>query len=153
MLRLSKLRVENFGPYKDLQEVVFPNTDGVVLVYGENMRGKTTLLNAFRYALFGRFIGRGQAQIPIHKIGNWEAAEEGNYGFKVELEFSFGPDLYVLTRTCTPRVPKPENDSDYERQSFLTKDGKHLNPDQAQHTLSVLMPEDVSRFFLFDGEL
>ena len=87
MLRLSKLRLENFGPYKDLQEIVFPNTDGVVLVYGENMRGKTTLLNAFRYALFGRFIGRGQAQIPIHKIGNWEAAEEGNYGFKVEWSF------------------------------------------------------------------
>jgi DNA sulfur modification protein DndD len=153
MLRLSKLRLENFGPYKGEQEIAFPSNDGVVLVYGENMRGKTTLLNAFRYALFGRFIGRGQAQIPIHKIGNWEAAEEGSYGFKVELEFTFGPDLYVLTRTCKPLVPKPKDDSGYERESFLTKNGQHLNQDQAQHTLLLLMPEDVSRFFLFDGEL
>lgn len=153
MLRLQSITLENFGPYKGRQEIVFPATDGVVLIYGENMRGKTTLLNAFRYALFGKFIGRGQSQIPIHKIGNWEAGEEGVYGFKVELNFSFGADQYVLTRICSPRRTPPKTDADYDLESFLTKNNSQLSGDQTTHTLSLIMPEDVSRFFLFDGEL
>src|SRR5262249_41049900 len=43
-------------------------------------------------------------------------------------------------------------DDDFEVKLFLRKDGRLLQPDEAQATLNRILPERVSRFFLFDGE-
>src|SRR5262249_9562987 len=133
----------------------FP-ASGVTIIYGENMRGKTTLLNAIRYALFGKVIARGEKKAVLHQIGNWEtASEKGKYGFKVVLEFEHEGHQYELTREHKPRsdVTKPESDIDYQQECFLRKDGTVLGPDQRDSELARIMPETVSRFFLFDGEL
>ena len=53
MLQLKRLDVEGFGPFAERQVLDFPTAPGVTVVYGENMRGKTSLLNAIRYAFFG----------------------------------------------------------------------------------------------------
>ena len=48
MLQLKRLEVEGFGPFAERQVLDFPAAPGVTVVYGENMRGKTSLLNAIR---------------------------------------------------------------------------------------------------------
>lgn len=53
MLHFDKLILNNFGPYKGRQVIDFTLESGVTIFWGNNGRGKTTLLNAFRYALFG----------------------------------------------------------------------------------------------------
>jgi len=147
--------MENFGPFKNEQTIVFPKENGVVIVYGENMRGKTSLLNAIRYAFFGKILSRGANQISLHQIGNWESAKEGTYGFKVVLSFEYDTHKYELTRTCYPRknVDIPKEDQDYLQECFLRRDGMVFGPDQRDAELAHIMPEQVSRFFLFDGEL
>ena len=88
MLRIRSISLTDFGPFKGDQHIEFPGDDGVSIVYGENMRGKTTLLNAIRFALFGKIISRGNTQAELHQIGNWETVKEkGKYGFKVVLDF------------------------------------------------------------------
>ncbi len=155
MLRLVQLRLQNFGPYKGDQVIDFPHDDGVTIVYGENMRGKTSLLNAIRYALFGKLLGRGSNLIPLHQTGNWEAAADGRFGFKVILAFEHDGHQYELTRICAPRpgVSKPESDADYAEEALLRKDKNVLGPGERDDELARIMPEQVSRFFLFDGEL
>ena len=156
MLAIRSITLTDFGPFKGEQRIEFPADTGVVILYGENMRGKTTLLNAIRYALFGRVITRGAAQIALHQIGNWETAKEkGKYGFKVVLEFDHEGSKYELTREHRPRqgITKPQTDLDYQQEYFLRKDGNVLGPEQTQSELARIMPETVSRFFLFDGEL
>ncbi|MCF8118358.1 MAG: AAA family ATPase [Desulfarculaceae bacterium] len=155
MLKLKRLVMEDFGPFKDRQYLEFPSNGGVSVIYGENMRGKTTLLNALRYALFGTTITRGDNKVAIHLIGNWEKAREGHFGFKVELEFEYDDHQYILTRECKLRdgVNSPTDSGDYIQLFFLKKDGDVLGPHVAEAELSRVMPEKVSRFFLFDGEL
>lgn len=51
MLRFEQLMINNFGPFKGVQELSFGDKDGVTIIWGDNGQGKTTLLNAFRYAL------------------------------------------------------------------------------------------------------
>lgn len=152
MLRLKALQVENFGPFKGRQKIAFP-PDGVIIVYGENMRGKTSLLNAIRFALFGKVIGRGTKRTSLHEIGNWEQASIGKFGFKVELEFSFDGQIYRLTRVCSALDGNPAGDDDYRVEHFLERGGVVLGPDQAEAELKRILPEQISRFFLFDGEL
>jgi DNA sulfur modification protein DndD len=155
VFRLRSLQVENFGPYKGVQRITFPGEDGVVMVYGENMRGKTTLLNAIRFAFFGKFLDRGSQEIPLYTIGNWEAAEEGTYGFEVRLDMIHEGVKYRLTRSCTvrPQVSEPKSDDDFEVHRYLEKDGVPLGPNETTRELERILPEQISRFFLFDGEL
>ncbi len=155
MLALRSLALENFGPYKGQQRIEFPADGGVSIVYGENMRGKTTLLNAIRYALFGTVLTRRETRLTFAHIENWEEATLGHHGFKVILTFQHDGASYELTRECRLRksVASPQSDSDYEQLCFLQRNGAALGPDEANDELVRIMPESVSRFFLFDGEL
>lgn len=156
MLSIRSISLTDFGPFKGIQMIAFPEQSGVSIIYGENMRGKTTLLNAIRYALFGKVITRGANQVALHQIGNWETAKEkGGYGFKVVLEFESEGSKYELTREHRPRsgITIPESDLDYQQDCFLRKDGDVLSPDALDIEIARVMPETVSRFFLFDGEL
>jgi DNA sulfur modification protein DndD len=155
MLRLVSIKLKNFGPFKGTQTIDFPDNDGVVIVYGENGRGKTTLLNAIRYGLFGKVVGRGSRTVSVHQMGNWESYEDGEYGFEIELQMKHNGQAYKLNRTCKPRtgVVKPVGDNDYVQYVHLLFDGNVLGPEEVKAHLSRIMPEQVSRFFLFDGEL
>jgi DNA sulfur modification protein DndD len=154
MLKLKTLILEKFGPYRDETTLDIPE-EGVTVVYGENMRGKTILLNAIRYALLGRVLARGEREVSLHEICNWESTAEGEYGFKVTLHFSVDDSEYELVRRLVPRVgvTSSESDADYIQDMHLLCNGDVLSPTDAVSTLGQLMPEKVSRFFLFDGEL
>lgn len=155
MLRFDKLILEDFGPYKGQQTINFPEGNGVIVIYGENMRGKTTLLNAIRYALFGTVLTRHAQTLSLTNIENWEKALEGKHGFKVCLSFTYSGANFELTRECKLRrgVSTPQSDADYEQLYYLQRNGEALGPDIAESELNRVMPESVSRFFLFDGEL
>ncbi|SAK75027.1 chromosome segregation protein [Caballeronia temeraria] len=155
MLHLTALHIENFGPFKGHQTVNLASKEGVTVVYGENMRGKTSLLNAIRFAFFGKVIGRGTKALPLHKVGNWEQAALGRFGFQVQLDFEDDQQVYKLTRSCRPRsgTTLPSEDEDYVVDYYLEKNGSVLGPHQAEAELKRILPEQISRFFLFDGEL
>lgn len=62
---------------------------------------------------------------------------------------------YELTRQYVVRkgIFNPQKNDDYEEHVFLKKEGAILSPNQREHELNLIMPNEVSRFFLFDGEL
>ena len=74
---------------------------------------------------------------------------------KVVLEMINDSDTYALTRQYMPRqgISNPLGDEDYEKVTFLRKNGTILSPEDRDHELRAIMPEQVSRFFLFDAEL
>jgi DNA sulfur modification protein DndD len=154
MIILHSLTIKNFGPFRGKQTIDFPR-EGIVIVYGENMRGKTSLLNAIRYVLFGKVLGRGSIEQSLHQYTNWEEAEEGHFGFSIILEFSNDGFDYELTRTFAPSngVLLPTCDADYTLYCFLKKNDVVLSSEDMNLEISRIIPEQVSRFFLFDGEL
>ncbi len=155
MLHFDKIILENFGPYKGKQNIDLSQNNGTIIFWGDNGRGKTTLLNAFRYVLFGIIRRRKGILQSLREIENKEAAEENNFGFSVTLIFSNEIDLYELKRSFTLRndIQIPNSDDDYENNVFLKKNGDILPEEAREHELNQIMPEQVSRFFLFDAEL
>ncbi len=155
MLHFLSLTIENFGPFKGLQRIDFPSNGGVTIIWGNNGLGKTTLLNVFRYALFGKVHGRGSKTHSLKQIANWESYDEGVYGFKIDLTMNNDGDVLELTRqySVRPGVAKPESDNDYIESVFLKNGTTILSNEKRDHVLNSIMPEQVSRFFLFDGEL
>ena len=116
MLHFRKMILRNFGPYKGEQIIDFTDNAGVTIFWGNNGRGKTTLLNAFRFALFGVIQRRNGILKNLREMENTEAASEGQYGFSVILEMTNDGDIYKLTRELTPRpmVVKPAGEEDYK---------------------------------------
>src|SRR3954469_9140910 len=153
MLRLRNLEVAGFGPFAERQVIDFPKRHGVTVVYGENMRGKTSLLNAIRYAFYGTVRARGSRVRKLHTISNRELASHGQYGFTVSLTFDHDGHEYELVRDCKPRTKRPTTDDDYGQDVLLRRDDRALGPQQRQKALQQILPNDISRFFLFDGEL
>lgn len=155
MLRFEKLEICNFGPFKGNQIVDFTQNDGVTIIWGNNGRGKTQLLNAFRYALFGRIKTRRGTSTDYMKICNSEAMAAGTYGFTVSLHMTNDEDKYILRRTVRPRldIKVPHSSEDFIEDCALKKNSQILPPAERDHELNQIMPQDISRFFLFDGEL
>ncbi|MGZ7444263.1 AAA family ATPase [Paenibacillus sp. TH7-28] len=155
MLHFTSLSLENFGPYKGKQVIEFSSENGVTIIWGNNGLGKTTLLNVFRYALFGKVQGRGSKSHSLKQIANWESFDEGEYGFKAIIKMNSDGINYELTRQFVVRdeIIRPEKDQDYREEVFLKRGVSILSGEKRDHVLNSLMPEQVSRFFLFDGEL
>lgn len=155
MLRFTSLTVEDFGPFKGNQTIDFTNEDGVTFVWGNNGRGKTTLLNVFRYAIYGKFQNRRGTSVDLTMLTNRESRLEGRYGFKVVLRMNNDGEQYELTRQYKLRsgVARPSRNDDYEQLIYLKKGGAILSSADTDHVLNLIMPEQVARFFLFDGEL
>ena len=153
MLQLKRLEVEGFGPFAERQVLDFPAAPGVTVVYGENMRGKTSLLNAIRYAFFGTVLGRGARLRRLHTISNRDLAADGRFGFSASLTFDYDGHEHELVRECRPTVQSPNNDEDYVQDVMLRRGNSTLGPQERERALQQIFPKEVSRFFLFDGEL
>ena len=74
---LHSLKATNFMPYRCKMSITFP-TDAdknVMLVFGDNMRGKTSLLNALRWAFYGKAINRAKGTYDEFVLINKVAVE------------------------------------------------------------------------------
>lgn len=156
-MKLHHVTMSNFMPYKARTRIDFP-TDAyrnVMLVFGDNMRGKTSILNALRWGLYGRALGRHSQEIPLHEILNKEAAAQDDWTFEVHIEFEANGQKFDLRRRAEKRamVAVPQRADDFQVQVHLAKDGIPVRGDQVESEVNQVAPEQVSRFFLFDGEL
>ena len=156
-MKLKELTINNFMPYKGEQKVNFPqhDTQNVMLLFGDNMRGKTSFLNAMRWGFYGIAVGRHMRPIPRLNLVNIEAATDGDWSMSIVLKFSNGEKDYDLRRTIEkkPHVYQPKIDADFEESISLSIDGKPQTGDIIENTINQVVPEEISRFFLFDGEL
>ena len=144
-------------PYKGEQEVVFPrdNQGNVMIVFGDNMRGKTSLLNAIRWAFYGEAVGRHSRPIPLQEIVNKDAALEDDWKVEVHIKFDANGYLYDLRRVADrkKKVASPSKPEDFTESIYLTRDGSAVSKDQIESEIGLIVPKQTSRFFLFDGEL
>jgi len=152
-VRLQILEITDFGPYRGTQRFEFAAEPGVELVWGSNGRGKTSLLNTMRWALFGTVLGRGGRTIPVTSVGNREETDPDTKPFRVALTFTHDGHQYRLTRAYRNDPDHPASTSGFRITVSLVKDGDALGPIDRDRELARLLPEQIARFFLFDTEL
>jgi len=153
MLRINKIIIDNFGPYQNSQVLEFPEGNGVTFVWGENGFGKTSLQNCIRFALWGIVYNRNYEECQLSNFVNLDAVD-AQKNMSVKLFMTYNGEEYELTRMMK-RVPgtKGTIDADYEHKLYLKHSGSMMSQDEAEHFLNTVLPEKISRFYLFDGEL
>ena len=117
MIVFSSLSWKNFlstGNYKTTLDLIRHNN---TLVSGDNGAGKSTMLDALTFALFGKsFRGINIPQLP-------NSINENNC--EVEIEFTIGKDEYFVSRSLRPKkfeiyknnnmLPQDSKSKDYQK--------------------------------------
>lgn len=156
-MKLHSLTARNFMPYKGEMELTFPQDEqrNIMIVFGDNMRGKTSILNAIRWAFYGEALGRHSRPIPLQEIVNKDAALADDWKVEVHVKFDANGHAYDLRRVAERRqmVATPSKPEDFTRSIHLTRDGSAVSGDQVEAEIGLIAPKQISRFFLFDGEL
>ncbi len=156
-MKIQTLKIYNFMPYKGRQDIEFPQheTQNVMLVFGDNMRGKTCFLNSLRWCFYGIALARNLREIPRASLVNIDARDEGDWKVSVSVLFEHGKHRYELTRSIDRRENsiRPSNNADFVESLGLRKDGTPIKGDAIKNEINQVMPLEISRFFLFDGEL
>lgn len=91
-MRPRHLKLKGFTSFRDEQEIDFTDLDLFVL-WGPTGSGKSSLLDAITYALFGW----------VDRVGNQisQLISHGQPRLSVTLEFAVGNDIYRVTRSTT----------------------------------------------------
>jgi DNA sulfur modification protein DndD len=157
-MRLKHLSLHNFMPYFGDAELPFPGDArrNVVVIYGDNMRGKTSLMNALRWVFYGQAIDRYGEMIPTHLLVNRDAAAHGDWDISVSVKFQSDGKDCELRRVAKKKdvVAVPRRDQDFDFAVSL-RDGTDTTHDAlaVRRRIGQICPQQTNRFFLFDGEL
>ena len=148
-MRLQRLRYENFGPFKGDQAIDFGQSDGVVVIYGDNNFGKTTLLNSVRWLFTGRFLERTGKTRDSGDLVNTEALNEsgGSASASVSADVHWRGETYSIRRTVSL-----DGGSAPVTSLHVIRESNVLAPEEAQMVLQQMIPEEIQQFFLFDAE-
>jgi len=109
-MRVHRVTMAGFGPYRTAQTVDFDafRDDGIFLIGGKTGAGKSTILDAICFALYGgvpRYDGQPGAVTKLRS--DHCAPDDPSY---VELEFTVGDRRYRLRRS--PEYPRPKSRGD-----------------------------------------
>jgi DNA sulfur modification protein DndD len=153
-MKVNSLKLDNFGPYCGTHEVDLSTSAAapVIVIHGENGRGKTSLLNAIRWCLYGSAGDPRKKKKPTFRSLSYDALDQSQYYMSVTLEFDHDGLSYSLARHVQAER-RPRRDSDLEEQVFLRKDGSFQPEGEVEEIIAGMLHPNVSRFFLFDGEM
>ena len=162
-MKFERLELTNFRQFKGTQEIVFSTSQerNITIVHAENGFGKTTILKALSWVLYGRsgVIGPdnktedfdkpdaiiNESVLHTSKKQNLEAV-------KVQLTFKHDGDRYILTRQMSYAeqclLPGKEPTPLLE----IVRDGETRRLDNPQQRIEMIIPSGLRRLLFFNGE-
>ena len=145
----------DFMPYAGTQEVDFTcdSEHPVILIKGENNRGKSSLFAALRWCLYGKAIKRSGRIIPDYELLNDNAFEEKRDSFEVRLEFTNNSDTFILTRSCTIKKDAKGQRNSSTSKAYLFLNNNAVPNDDIPRYVNSVLNESISMFFLADMEV
>ena len=158
-MRFLSLEMENWGPFRRQQSMNFDCSPEapIVLVEGENERGKTSTFFALRFALYGQVKDQKGRLIETAEFANWDALETNEpfwFGVKLVLEHKES-QLEIVRRLRAEKVDTSGGDSvrilDVRNQMRVVGGDPFPEQDIDEQIQRILHP-DIAEFFLFDGE-
>ena len=152
---LERIVMTDFMPYIGEQSVDFTVSDDkpVILIRGENNRGKSSLFAAIRWCLYGKVIGRADQNIPNERLLNDNAFDLGRDSFQVELNFSHDGEDFTLIRSCVITRDQKNNRKSATTRAYLQKGRDTVANEDVMKYVTEALNEKISMFFLCDMEV
>jgi len=155
---LKSLKLKDFRQFKGEQNIEFAteNSRNVTIVLGENGSGKTSLAQAFTWCLYGKTEFEDQillckATSQLMQSGKEEnvfvslSLTHNNIDYTITSEQIYKKNINNIIQTVGQRK--------FEI-SYKDKDGQKefLKPNDAILRMKEILPDELSKYFFFDGE-
>ena len=156
---IKSLKMENFSQFKGITKIEFSTdpSQNVTIILGDNTYGKTTLLQAFNWCLYGTVVFPYNPDFLLNlevanDMLNGDTKEVG-----VEIVLLHDNTEYVITRTqryhmnhdkvAGEKTPLP-------KVSYKQPDGQmeSVKAIDVKNVINNILPEELSTFFFFDTE-
>ena len=164
---LESIHIKNYRQYID-EKIIFANLEGLknfTIIQGANGSGKTNLLNAVTWCLYGieKHLVAKQKGLPIVSMSNMKQLRDGGVK-EVHVEIVMLDEEHnkiIFTRTLNYRksmdgkiepVPDPlsADGSKFQIMRQIQNEMEIIN--NPQYILNHLIPEKLEEYFFFDGE-
>jgi len=159
---LERLVVENFRQFKGRQEIIFSDLRerNVTIIHAENGFGKTTLLKALLWVLYGRdgLMGTDGKEEDfekpdriIHEGTALRARDPNAVIARVQLTFKHDDDRYILTRQLS-LAQQNLNAKQTAMSLEIMREGQTFPAERPQQRIQAIVPDGISKFLFFNGE-
>lgn len=152
-MKFRKLTIENYKSFQFPTEIAFPTgEDGrsIFLIGGMNGAGKTSIMEAVTYCLYG-----GKTEEIFRNINRREKAKgNANVAFELVIEMDDASEL-VVKRSWTAGAISEPKPRDLTERLVVVRDGKRVsvqNQEIWQDFIRAAIPPGITQFFFFDGE-
>lgn len=152
---LNKVRIQNYRQFRDV-EIDFAHNDdkNITMILGGNGTGKTNLLNAISWCLYGREIhdSRDSSLSICNKKTENLALIGDEIEVRVELEFLDGEDILSFNRVLGFFKKKDGLIRKHSLDKFemKIKEGNVIISNDPYYTIESKIPKEIENYFLFD---
>ncbi|MDB9313592.1 AAA family ATPase [Spirulina sp. CS-785/01] len=149
-LQLEKMTLHNWKCYQD-QTIEFDlsfqdETKNVWIIFGQNGFGKTSILEALQWCLYGTGAVNKEA---LRKAFNDVAVSDNpTLEMSVQLTFKRGEDSFLVSRSAQ-RKPRGKLVTVDDREATVYRNGRECQ--DPREWIEVLLPKMSREFFFFDG--
>lgn len=165
-MRILNIDIRNYRQYQSLS-FKFPesNSSDIHIIIAQNGVGKTNLLNAITWCMYGKepHLGdddenRGLPKLNLAAIKNARMAGENIETVEVEIRTQDEDQYLTYKRSLPFRLNGAEPFEETAREKFSVTvataagDPKVYEYDEAKKYVDKYMPEKVREYFFFDGE-
>lgn len=156
-VQILEMRLLNWGPFLDEHSIPL-SVDAsapVIIFRGENMRGKTSLLRAIVWCLYGQIREQdGRTILPVEKMVNLDALRQGDTEFGISLRIAHNGAEYVLHRSdIAVQSPAGKLTLTKPTVTMIPIGGLPYPAATIADVVDGILSRDISDFFLFDGEM
>lgn len=154
-MKIRSLEIRNWGPFSGDHHIDLSVSESapVVVIHGENGRGKTSIMRAIFWCLYGVVRDSYGLAIPIEKLVNRESTlESATAGFNVKLLVEFEDSVFEVLREGVARHHPEGNIVESTEFTVRTAGGIPLSESKATETINLMLEEAIADFYLFDGE-
>ena len=153
---IKYMKLKNFRQYIDTTiEFATDSERNVTVIMGDNGTGKTTLAQAFQWALYGK------TNFQIHELINRNVREQmgvgGSEKVSVVLNIEYNNQEYMIQRIQEYYKNVNQKIEEKETKFMISQTDemgnmKYFPEGMRNHIIKQLLPQDLSNFFFFDGE-
>jgi DNA sulfur modification protein DndD len=163
MMELDYLQMKNFRQYRDVKiDFSRSQQEKFTVIEGANGAGKTNILNAITWCLFGtEYHADSKYQgLPIVSTTALDESKRGIVGTSVEIQF-IGDDgkkiLISRSLNCRENAGKLTEVAGPHPQPCLMRQTERdwvgpIYGDDAKYIIETLVPHTIEEYFFFDGE-
>ncbi|MCY4289240.1 MAG: AAA family ATPase [Aestuariivita sp.] len=159
-MRIRRLEIKNFRQFYGECKLEFLSDDKsrITVIHGENGSGKTSLLNAFKWVLYGKTDFDTGEETILNELALSESSPDGLVELRLCLEFDHKESKYTVSRKQEfKRIGEslkanPIGGSVADL-SWINHKGEYKTvKNAANHINQSILPEQMHSYFFFNGE-